>query len=116
MNRSCTSLFESPDNETDIFQVIKEMTTVLREEKEENPRTLQREAFMRQTIRKVQKEGFEKIVIVCGAWHIPALADLKKYKISHDTALLKGIKKIRTKATWIKQLTKYVFDIDSIGL
>lgn len=94
-------MFESPDNEADIFETINEMTTALREDKEETPRTLQREAFMRQTIRQVQKEGFEKIAVVCGAWHVPALTDLKKYKSSQDAALLKGIKKIRTTATWI---------------
>ncbi|MEO1262625.1 MAG: DUF5682 family protein [Bacteroidota bacterium] len=94
-------MFESPDNETDIFVAIEEMTTELREFKEETPRTQQREAFMRQTLRKVQKEGFGNIAVVCGAWHVPALTDLKKYKVSHDAALLKGIKKIRTTATWI---------------
>ena len=94
-------MFESPDNEMDIFRAIQEMTTVLREEKEDTPRTLQREAFMRQALRKVQKEGFEKITVVCGAWHVPALADLKAYKTSQDAALLKGIKKVKTTATWI---------------
>ena len=93
-------MFESPDNEVDIFGAIQEMTTVLREEKEETPRTLQREAFMRQTIRQAQKDGFDKITVVCGAWHVPALSDITKYKASHDAALLKGIKKIRTTATW----------------
>ena len=94
-------MFESPDHETDIFAAIQEMTTELRQFKEEPPRTLQREAFMRQTLRKVQREGFENIAVICGAWHVPALTDLKKYKVSLDTALFKGIKKIRTTATWI---------------
>ncbi len=95
-------MFESPDNEVDIFETIKDMTTTLREGAPEiAPRTLRREAFMRQTLRKVQKEGFDEIAVVCGAWHVPALSDIKKYKVSHDAALLKGIKKVKTTATWI---------------
>ncbi len=94
-------MFESEENESGIFDTIHEMTTALREATEELPRTLLREAYMRQTIRKAQKEGFEKITIVCGAWHVPALSDLKKYKVSQDAALLRGIKKIKTTATWI---------------
>lgn len=94
-------MFESPDNEVDIFQAIQEMTIALREGKEEQPRTLQREAFMRQTIRKAFKDGFENIAVVCGAWHVPALLGFEKIKASNDAALLKGIKKIKTTATWI---------------
>ncbi len=94
-------MFESPDNELDIFHTIREMTTALREGKVEQPRTLQREAFMRQTIRQALKEGFENIAVVCGAWHVPALLGFEKMKASHDAALLKGIKKIKTTATWI---------------
>ena len=32
-----------------------------------------REAWMRRTIREAKKEGFERIAVVCGAWHAPAL-------------------------------------------
>ncbi len=94
-------MFESGDNETDIFQSILEMVTVLREEAEVSPRTLLREAYMRQTIRKATKEGFENMAIVCGAWHTPALHDLKQFKASQDASLLRGIKKTKTTATWI---------------
>lgn len=94
-------LFERAENEVAIFPAIAEMTTALRESMQEQTRTLQREAYMRQAIRKVKKEGFEKISVVCGAWHVPALLELKNYKTTHDAALLKGIKKIKTTATWI---------------
>jgi hypothetical protein len=33
----------------------------------------QREAHMRQTIRAAVGEGFQRIAVVCGAWHAPAL-------------------------------------------
>ncbi len=34
-------------------------------------REVLREAFMRQTIRVAVREGFERIAVVCGAWHAP---------------------------------------------
>ncbi|MEK7256010.1 MAG: DUF5682 family protein, partial [Bacteroidota bacterium] len=46
-------------------------------------------------------DGFQNIAVVCGAWHTPALNDLSKFKVSADAALLKGVKKITTVATWI---------------
>ena len=94
-------MFENPANETDIFEAIGEMTTALREQTPEPPRNLQREAFMRQTIRKAKKEGFENVAVVCGAWHVPALSDLKKYKAGRDASLLRGTGKVKTVATWI---------------
>ncbi|GAA4202121.1 hypothetical protein GCM10023074_36490 [Microbispora amethystogenes] len=32
-----------------------------------------REAYMRRTLRKAAREGFTRIAVVCGAWHLPAL-------------------------------------------
>ncbi len=37
-------------------------------------RELRREAYMRQTIRAALKRGRERVAVVCGAWHAPALA------------------------------------------
>ena len=56
---------------------------------------------MRKTIRKAVKDGFQNIAIVCGAWHSPVLDKWAHFKQSSDNAILKGIKKISTKATWI---------------
>ncbi|MBI5914641.1 MAG: hypothetical protein HY842_04635 [Bacteroidetes bacterium] len=94
-------MFENPDHETDIFAATHQMVAALREGVEESSRTLQREAHMRQTIRQAAKDGFQNIAIVCGAWHVPTLHGFEKIKASHDAALLKGIKKIKTTATWI---------------
>lgn len=87
----------------DIFQMVTELMTALREAKQrpETQETLLREAFMRQTIRAATKEGFENVAVVCGAWHTPALAILEKIKPASDAALLKGLKKVKTQATWI---------------
>ena len=59
-----------------------------------------REAYMRQCLRTAEKEGFERIAVICGAWHTPALTELKKTK-KDDTALLKTLNKIKTQAAWI---------------
>ena len=58
-------------------------------EQEELNREALREAWMRQTIRRAQKEGFARIAIVCGAWHAPVLTEaaLKQFA-KPDAALL----------------------------
>ncbi len=58
-----------------------------------------REAWMRKTLRQAQKDGFEKIALVCGAWHLPALAQLPSAKADND--LLKGLPKTKSQATWV---------------
>ena len=58
---------------------------------------------MRKSIRAAVKEGFERIAVVCGAWHAPVLtADaLKRYPAKQDDELLKRLPKRKTAATWI---------------
>jgi Family of unknown function (DUF5682) len=85
---------------SDLFEGILVAMTVLRSDTTpKNEEEAQREAHMRQTIRAAQKEGFQRIAIVCGAWHAPVLADLKNAKA--DAALLSGLKKVKVEATWI---------------
>ncbi|MEO7909294.1 MAG: DUF5682 family protein [Roseiflexaceae bacterium] len=85
----------------DIFAAILEAMAALREQSPPDPDPIegQREAWMRQTIRVAQKEGFERIAVVCGAWHAPALVDLSGAKA--DTVLLRGLPKIKVQATWV---------------
>lgn len=59
----------------------------------------QREAHMRQTIRNAEKDGYKKIAVVCGAWHAPVLVNPGPPKA--DNEILKGLKRIKTDATWI---------------
>lgn len=66
---------------------------------DEATREALREAHMRQCIRAAQKEGFERIAVVCGAWHLSALqADVT---IKADQALLKGLAKVKVETTWV---------------
>ncbi|MBD1865413.1 MULTISPECIES: DUF5682 family protein [Trichocoleus] len=107
-------MVEHRQNSTDLFAAILEVMTVLRAEVEADPayssslaqrhplqveREAKREAYMRQTIRAAQKEGKERIAIVCGAWHAPALAELSNAKA--DTATLKGLLKTKVQTTWV---------------
>jgi hypothetical protein len=82
------------------FEGILEAMTALRADT--SPRDeeeAQREAQMRQGIRAAQQDGFQRIAVVTGAWHSPALGELSDAK--GDVALLKGLKRIKTQATWI---------------
>ncbi|HEU5102286.1 MAG TPA: DUF5682 family protein, partial [Roseiflexaceae bacterium] len=85
----------------DVFAAILEAMAALRAESPPDPDQIeaQREAWMRQSIRAAQKEGFQRIAVVCGAWHAPALVDLSGAKA--DAALLKGLPKIAVQATWV---------------
>lgn len=73
-----------------------------REAKREAQREAQREAWMRQTIRAAAREGFERVAVVCGAWHAPALTiDAGNTPTAkEDAELLKGLPKVKTQATW----------------
>ncbi|MGD1911646.1 MAG: DUF5682 family protein [Rivularia sp. (in: cyanobacteria)] len=94
-------MVETRGNSVDLFTAILEAMTAVREEmpSSENPMEAKREAYMRKTIRAAQKEGFERIAVVCGAWHAPALSHMPAVK--EDTALLKGLPKKKVQATWI---------------
>lgn len=56
-----------------------------------------REAHMRKGVRQALSEGFERIAVVCGAWHVPALRNLPTEK--SDNERLKGLPKIKVGAT-----------------
>ncbi|HKQ75742.1 MAG TPA: DUF5682 family protein [Blastocatellia bacterium] len=106
----------------DLFAAILEAMTALRESSvpidqpaadqpidqsgalPEVQREAQREAWMRQTIRAAAREGFERIAVVCGAWHAPALTigdeNAPAPSEKDDAELLKGLPKVKTQATW----------------
>jgi hypothetical protein len=85
----------------EIFKAVLELMTALRESVDapHDEWETRREAFMRQTLREAQKEGFKNIAVVCGAWHAPALATLPPAK--QDAEALKGLPKIAVAATWV---------------
>jgi hypothetical protein len=59
-----------------------------------------REAHMRLRLRDACREfGEDAVAVVCGAWHVPALAS--KVKVTDDRQLLKGLPKLKTEITWV---------------
>ena len=96
-------LVEQRQDSHELFQAIRELMTALRTEadaqspsEEEEQR---REAAMRVQLRAARKEGFERIAVICGAWHVPALCDLPPAR--EDNARLKGLPKRKLAATWV---------------
>ena len=82
---------ERREDSSGVFEAIAEAMEALRETAPElSPRDELREAFMRQGIRKAIREKHEEIAVVCGAWHVPALQDLK----SHAKADRERVKKL----------------------
>lgn len=86
-----------------VFDALLVMVSELREtfpsaSDDENQR---REAFMRTEIRKALKTGAERIAIIVGAWHGPAVADPLKHKAATDKAILKGLPKVKVAAAWV---------------
>ncbi len=93
-------LVEQRQDSTEQFAAILEAMTVLRTEVQVSERLEDyREAYMRKTIREAEKQGFQKIAAVCGAWHAPALVTMPSAK--EDATLLKGLPKVKVAATWV---------------
>ncbi len=91
---------EQRQDQTDLFLGILEAMGALRERHPlPQGHEARREAHMRQVIRAAQKEGYNRIAVVCGAWHAPALASLGPAK--PDADLLRGLSKVRVETTWI---------------
>lgn len=97
-----------------LFAAITEAMSALREEAPTPPavgspadgappddtqREALREAAMRQGIREARKQGFERIAVVCGAWHVPALQAEPPARA--DAALLKALPKRKVASTWV---------------
>ena len=84
------------------FEAIAEAMAALREgEPPVAGREAQREAAMRQNVRAAVREGFERIAVVCGAWHVPALAADRPPSMAADAITLKGLPRVKVAATWI---------------
>ena len=83
-----------------MFDAIREAMQSLRAEATPPPEDeALREAHMRTAIRAALKQGRERVAVVCGAWHAPALAE--PGPAQPDAELLRGLPKVKTEATWI---------------
>lgn len=94
-------MFENRVDNTGVFDAVSEAMQVLREsvpQKDDRMEKL-REAWMRKTIRQAEKEMYQTIAVICGAWHLPALVNMPPVK--EDNELLKGLPKVKTECTWV---------------
>ncbi len=61
-----------------------------------------REAHMRAAIRTAVRDGYRHVVVVCGAWHVPALrVAFETGRARRDTATLRGLAKVKAAVTWV---------------
>ncbi|QGY02440.1 hypothetical protein MMSR116_11585 [Methylobacterium mesophilicum SR1.6/6] len=96
--------------DADVFAAIGEAMAALRATTGPEPRETgsepdareeAREAHMRGAIRRAGRDGFARIAVVCGAWHVPALArhDARGQSAA-DAATLKGLPKTKVASAW----------------
>ncbi|MFE9016578.1 DUF5682 family protein [Streptomyces cyaneofuscatus] len=83
------------------FTALAEAMTALREAYGDggHPRDAVREAYMRIQLRTARKQFGDGVAVVCGAWHVPALA--ARTTLAADRALLKGLPKVKAEMTWV---------------
>lgn len=98
-------LVEERGGDSAVFEAVGMAMSALREELPNSLRgdkyalrEERREATMRQTLREAVKAGHQRIAVICGAWHVPALQSATTAKA--DAATLKGLPKLKVQATW----------------
>ncbi len=86
---------------TPAFDAIAEAMSAVRGGPEAGSvREARREAHMRQALRRARADGFERIAVVCGAWHVPALSEpLPPATI--DAHTLRGLAKVKVGVSWV---------------
>lgn len=89
----------------DRFDALREAIAELRRGEPDDdparPDNPAREAAMRRVLREAIKAGRERIVVVCGAWHAPALVPASFPPVARDNALLRGLRKVKVAAAWV---------------
>lgn len=97
---------EERGDSLELFAAIREAMCTVRSETPPRAQTTHarqhealREAYMRKCLRQAHKDGFQRIAVVCGAWHVPALDALPPAKA--DNELLKALPKVKVAATWV---------------
>ncbi|MEO1442064.1 MAG: DUF5682 family protein [Chloroflexota bacterium] len=95
-------MVEQRQDETGLFDALLEALAAVREKLGEldEKREPLREAYMRKTIREAQAAGHQRIAVVCGAWHAPALHNMPDAQ--QDTETLATLDNgMDTAATWV---------------
>ncbi|MEU6710486.1 DUF5682 family protein [Nonomuraea sp. NPDC046802] len=82
------------------FEAIAEAMATVRDGHVPDEREARREAYMRKTLRAAVKQGFGRIAVICGAWHVPALTGPLP-SVTADNAVLRGLPKVKAELTWV---------------
>jgi hypothetical protein len=93
------AVIESPAAGPDPFDAITEAMAELRGGSAGPEHEQRREAHMRTVLRRTAREH-ERVAVVCGAWHAPALAGTLP-PAGADSALLRGRPKRKVALTWV---------------
>lgn len=88
------------DSTLDRFAMLSEAMATVREKAPEDEENDRREAAMRRVLRATQRAGRERVAVVCGAWHAPALEEHRWPTQAADNRLLAKLPKTKVAATW----------------
>jgi len=85
------------------FAAVAEAMAAVRSGTVASASELRREAHMRKRIRAARKDGHDQIVVVCGAWHVPALDPNAPDAptATTDAATLRGTPKVKVAVSWV---------------
>jgi hypothetical protein len=89
------------DSTLDRFAMLSEAMASVREKAPEDAENDRREAAIRRVLRAVQRSGCERVAVVCGAWHAPALAEDGWPTQAADNRLLAKLPRAKVAATWV---------------
>lgn len=88
------------DSSLERFGLLVEAMGRVRSDAEEDLENERREAAMRRVLRAVVKEDRERVAVVCGAYHAPALHPDAWPSAAADNRLLARLPRVRVTATW----------------
>ena len=86
-----------------VFEAVGEAMAAVRSGTVPSAREERREAHMRKRIRAAIKGGHDPIVVVCGAWHVPALdvTAAGTTTAAADGSTLRGLSKVKVAVSWV---------------
>ncbi len=86
------------------FAAIAEAIGAVRGDRSVEAHEALREASMRQGVRRALGAGAQRVAVVCGAWHVPALGGAMRggpAEARRDAAMLRGLPSVKVAVTWI---------------
>lgn len=89
--------------QADAFEAVTQAMAALRDGQPAAGDDIPREAQMRLAVAEAAK-GEGPIAVVCGAWHVPAL--MAAHPKGADRDALKGLPRVKTRATWVPWATR----------